>query len=50
VLRVGEVISIISEEDIERFAILHSIFSHEKNGQHFLLFLSIGSELPIEQN
>jgi hypothetical protein len=34
-LHVGEVVSIISEEGSESFAILRSIFSHERNNQRF---------------
>ena len=37
-LHVGEVISIISE-DGESFAILRSIFSHQRNDQHFAFII-----------
>jgi len=34
-LHVGEVVTIMSEEEGESFAILRSIFSHERNNQRF---------------
>jgi hypothetical protein len=38
-LHVGEAVTIISEEEDESFAVIQSIFSHERNNQHFVFIV-----------